>query len=470
MGDEGPGTGRPNGPGRRREDDTFYNLIKNAPFGVYLIDDKFRIAEVSSGAQKVFENVRPLIGRDFDEALRTIWPPEFADEALARFRHTLATGEPYHSADTTEQRRDIDEVESYDWQIERVRLPHGAYGVVCYFYDMTARRRAEAALRESETRFRAMADDAPVIIWVTEADGACSFLNKSWCDFTGGAAEEALGFRWLEFVTPDDAPEVERAFRDAVAKRAPFRIELRLRAADGRYRWVLASARPRFGAGGAYLGHIGSGIDINDRRVAEDHRKLLVDELNHRVKNTLAVVQSIAQQTFRRGGSLEDMRKSFEGRLAALAAAHSILTRTKWESMPLREIAAEAIRTCGVPSRRIHVEGPDILLGPRGAIAMALALHELCTNAMKYGALSNESGRVELNWRTIEEESAFELRWVEAGGPPVPAPKRRGFGSKLIEQVLANDMGGEVRMAFEPDGLICVVKGASRGGAGAARA
>src|SRR5690606_1690787 len=146
--------------------------------------------EVSAGAQKVFENVRPLIGSDFDKALRTIWPAPFVDEALARFRHTLATGEPYHSADTTEHRRDIDEIESYDWQIERVRLPHGADGVVCYFYDMTARRRAEAALRESETRFRAMADDAPVMIWVTEADGACTLLNKSWCEFTGMRAEE----------------------------------------------------------------------------------------------------------------------------------------------------------------------------------------------------------------------------------------------------------------------------------------
>lgn len=143
----------------RRSRDTFLNLIQNNPFGVYLVDSQFRLAQVSAGSQKVFSNIHPpLIGRDFDEVLRILWPEPFASQATERFRHTLATGEPYHSTDTTEQRHDTDEVESYDWRLERVTLPDGQFGVVCYFYDMTDRVRHEQEIhrlkRELEARVR----------------------------------------------------------------------------------------------------------------------------------------------------------------------------------------------------------------------------------------------------------------------------------------------------------------------------
>lgn len=443
---------------RPESDDTFYNLIKNAPFGVYLIDDQFRIAEVSAGAQAVFENVRPLIGHDFDAALRKIWPPDFAEEALGRFRHTMATGERYHSADTVERRADIDEVESYDWQLERVRLPNGAYGVVCYFYDMTERRRAEAAVRESEARFRKMADHAPVMIWVTERDGGCSFLNETWATFTGLDQTQGLGFGWVSTVHPDDAEATERTIRAAARAAAPFEIELRIRRHDGEYRWCLGAGRPRMSDQGVYLGHIGTVIDIHERRMAEDHRKLLLDELNHRVKNTLAIVQGIAQQTFKREGDRHVLRKAFEGRLAALAGAHSILTATQWESMPLQEIASEAIRMCGISKKRVRIDGPNLTLAPRPAIATALALHELCTNALKYGALSNEAGAVELEWRVEGAPPVLHMRWRERGGPPVSPPDQLGFGSTMIERLLAQDIEGEVDMAFEPDGLVCTIE------------
>lgn len=442
---------------RPESDDTFYNLIKNAPFGVYLIDDQFRIAEVSAGAQKVFENVRPLIGHDFDAALRTIWPPEFADEALGHFRRTLTTGEPYHSADTVERRADIGEVEAYDWQLERVKLPNGAFGVVCYFYDMTARRRAEAAVRESEARFRNMADDAPVMIWVTEPDGACSFLNKTWAAFTGLDPAQGMGFAWLDTVHPDDMEATESTIRRAAREAAAFEIERRIRRRDGDYRWCLGGGRPRVSDQGVYLGHIGTVIEIHERRVAEEHRKLLLDELNHRVKNTLAIVQSIAQQTFKRDDDLQVLRKSFEGRLTALASAHSILTTTQWESMPLQEVATEAIRMCGIPKRRVRIAGPNLTLAPRPAIATALALHELCTNALKYGALSNEAGTVDLQWRVEGRPAVLHMQWRECDGPPVTPPEQLGFGSTMIERLLAQDIEGDVRMAFEPDGLVCTI-------------
>lgn len=123
--------------------ETFRHLVDHSPFGIYVVDADFRLIQVSAGAQKVFENVRPLIGRDFAEVLRIIWPEPFASEAIGLFRHTLATGEPYHAPSTVEQRRDLAEVESYDWRIERLKLPDGRFGVVCHFYDLSERQRYE---------------------------------------------------------------------------------------------------------------------------------------------------------------------------------------------------------------------------------------------------------------------------------------------------------------------------------------
>ncbi len=145
----------------RRNRDTFYNLIQNNPFGVYVVDADFRLAQVSLGSQKVFSHVpRPLLGRNFAEVLRAIWTEPFATEAIARFRHTLDTGEPYAAPSTIERRQDTAEVEAYDWRIERVTLPDGRFGVVCYFYDLSERQRFEAALRESDERARLLVDAA----------------------------------------------------------------------------------------------------------------------------------------------------------------------------------------------------------------------------------------------------------------------------------------------------------------------
>jgi PAS domain S-box-containing protein len=136
----------------RAAHDTFRHLVEQSPFGVYAVDADFRLVQVSAGAQRVFETVRPLLGRDFADVLRTIWPEPFATEAIGRFRHTLDTGEAYHAPSTVERRRDIGEVESYDWKIERVTLPDGRFGVVCHFYDLSERQRYEAALRDADRR------------------------------------------------------------------------------------------------------------------------------------------------------------------------------------------------------------------------------------------------------------------------------------------------------------------------------
>ena len=156
----------------RLSSQTFYNLIQNNPFGMYIVDADFRLRQVSLGAQKVFANVRPLLERDFAEILRIIWPEPFASEAIGRFRHTLATGEPFVSASTVQKRQDTADVEAYDWRIERVLLPDGRFGVVCYFYDLSERQRWEAALRASGQRNTAVLDAAMDAIISMDHEGA----------------------------------------------------------------------------------------------------------------------------------------------------------------------------------------------------------------------------------------------------------------------------------------------------------
>jgi PAS domain S-box-containing protein len=196
--------------------------------------------------------------------------------------------------------------------------------------------------------------------------------------------------------------------------------------------------------------------DITQAKRAEEHQRLLINELNHRVKNTLATVQSIASQTLRNADTADDARAALESRLFALSRAHDVLTRENWDGADLYEIVAEAVAPYSSPGEdRLHLSGEAIRLPPRMALALAMALQELATNAVKYGALSNDVGEVRITWRDGDER--LHLTWTETRGPPVTAPSRRGFGTRLIERSLASDLDGEVRIAFKPSGLVCTV-------------
>jgi two-component sensor histidine kinase len=197
----------------------------------------------------------------------------------------------------------------------------------------------------------------------------------------------------------------------------------------------------------------------NEMRAAE-HQKLLIDELNHRVKNTLATVQSIATQTLRTADTTQDAKDALERRLLALSRAHDVLTRENWEGADLMDVVERALEPYQVHSEnRLHITGPHVRLTPRMSLALAMALHELATNAVKYGALSNKSGIIDVSW-AVQDGAApprLVLQWKEAGGPPVVAPRRRGFGSRLIERSLAQDLDGQVDIAFAPTGVVCTV-------------
>jgi two-component sensor histidine kinase len=200
--------------------------------------------------------------------------------------------------------------------------------------------------------------------------------------------------------------------------------------------------------------------DRTDERQAEERRQMLVAELNHRVKNTLAIVRAMARQSLRGTAELEDATARFEQRLEALADAHDVLTRERWAGADIREIVEGALAPFETSVEgAVELAGPPFLLTPRAALALAMVLHELATNAVKYGPLSLSGGVVEVTW-TLDDpgpDQRFGLLWRERGGPPVTAPTRRGFGSRLIERSLAAEFGATARIDFAPEGLVCVI-------------
>lgn len=261
---------------------------------------------------------------------------------------------------------------------------------------------------------------------------------------------------WVRRIHPQERAMVESHFRETVAGTArDYQIEYRIvRPSDGAVRWISALAQIERDETGKAVRLIGAHLDITERKEAEAQQRLLMQELAHRVKNTLAMIQAIASQTFRGATSLESANETFSARLAALSRAHDLLVAGHKANAPMVGIAESVVGLQGDP-QRFSIGGPDVVLGPRPALALTLVLHELATNAVKYGALSNQTGKVTLSWRVDEIEGAaqFRLRWQESGGPPVVAPSRRGFGSRLIERTFPSQ-GGRAESAYLPTGLV----------------
>jgi PAS domain S-box-containing protein len=315
------------------------------------------------------------------------------------------------------------------------------------------RAQAEQSLRESEDHYRHTVELNPQVTWTALPDGQLNRVSRRWKEWTGATG---LDWRWVEGFHPDDREPSMRAWTQSVATGEPYDVEHRVIMRDGSHRWARSRAFPRYGSDGAICLWYGSTEDIHERKVAEEHQRLLLNELNHRVKNTLASVQAIAFQTLKGDIPLAEARARFEARLMALSRAHNLLTEQNWERASLERVIRDATEHLSGDADRFRIEGPEFWLAPRAALGLALALHELGTNAAKYGALCGENGTIAIVWR--EEEGRLLLRWTESGGPAVAAPSRRGFGSRLLEQGLESDLGGVARIDFDPAGLRCAIE------------
>jgi PAS domain S-box-containing protein len=311
---------------------------------------------------------------------------------------------------------------------------------------------AEQSLRASEDHYRHAVELNPQVSWTALPDGQLNRVSKRWSDWTG---TPGTGESWAGGLHPEDVQRTFDAWGHSVATGETYDIEHRVKFLDGGYRWARSRAFPRRDEAGNIVLWYGSTEDIHDRKLAEERQRLLINELNHRVKNTLATVQAIAFQTLKGDISLDEARARFEARLLALSQAHNMLTEQNWEGAPLHRVVAEATQHLA-DGGRISVEGESLWLAPRAALALSLALHELSTNAAKYGALCGEDGRVSVIW-TIDGDR-LRLVWKEQDGPIVEPPAGRGFGSRLIERGLAADLGGSAALSFEPDGVRCTIE------------
>lgn len=304
----------------------------------------------------------------------------------------------------------------------------------------------------------------PGAVYVCDLDGVVVRYNRRagelWGRYPipGDPKELYCGSHKLYRATGEVMPHDETPMVDALRHGNSYRnLEVQVEQPSGRLIWILVNIDPLRGDDGEIVGVINCFQDITGRKLADVRQQLLVNELNHRVKNTLATVQAIASYTFRNGVSAE-ATKCFESRLLALARVHDVLTRENWEGADLHDIVTDVVAPmCGKPADRFSFDGPAIHLKPQLALTMAIALHELCTNAAKYGALSDNKGRVSIDWSLAESgtDRTLQLHWFEIEGPTVTRPQQRGFGTRVIERSLAREHGAKVDLEFARSGVRC---------------
>jgi len=443
---------------RREAETRLAATYSGAPVGITETDREGRLVRVN-------EAFVELTGYSRDELVGMTFLELTVEEDRARSAELYkqqVSGEIDRYVVEKRYRRKDGRIIDVEVSCSAVRGDDGAfrYGVRV-LSDITDRKRAESDLAENERRNRELLEALPMAVYTTDAEGRITFYNRAAVEFSG--REPTLGddswcVSW-KLYWPDGSPlphdqcPMALAIRDRRSSLGEY--EAVAERPDGTRTPFMPFATPFFDADGALVGAVNMLVDISERKRAEERQKLLIDELNHRVKNTLATVQSIAVQTARDSADLPGFRKAFEGRLVALSRAHDVLTREGWDGADLKDVVAGALGA--LADGRLELDGPPVRLSPRAALSLSLVLHEMGTNATKYGALSCAGGRVSLDW-TVKANGKgpeLELNWIEEGGPKVTQPLREGFGARLIRRSVERDLEGLADLAFREEGLAC---------------
>ncbi|MGN6499619.1 MAG: PAS domain S-box protein [Tsuneonella sp.] len=426
-------------------EDHYKALIQSSDDAIVAKDLEGRVVSWNPAAERLFGwTAEEMIG----QSIRRLLPPGCQDEedrilGLIRAGHKVGlsiadrvhkSGRPLKVAVTISPMRDAEGTIVGASKIAR---------------DATERAQIEDRLQDSELRFRMLADNMSQLAWIAEANGDIHWYNRRWYEYTGVAERETDGWDWRKVHHPDHVERVTEHFRHSIENAEAWEDLFPLRSASGEWRWFLSRAQPIRGANGDITNWFGTNTDITDQREQAEQITLLLREVNHRAKNMLAKVQALARSSI---GVDPALVKRFEERVGSLAVNQDILVRRDWREVPVEELVRLQLAFVSDARGRVHTSGPDCALTPRAAEVIGMAIHELATNSLKYGALLLAEGRVDVEWEC--EGSRFRISWREQGGPEVGPPSRRGFGTTLIEDIPRVGLRAEVSLDFVPDGVV----------------
>lgn len=416
-----------------------------------------RVVDWNNEAERMFGLPRALaVGSDLADLIVPEPLRERHRQGLARYGQTGASNILGRRLEL-EALRNNGETFPIELAINAITLedrPH----FTAYARDLTAQVEARALLRDQDQRLRATYEHAPVGIAEVGLDGRILKVNEQFCAITGRDRAELLDMTIWDDPTPALNGEEHALFtRQMRGELDSYTLEKPFRRGNGEAGWMELRATRVDDTRGRPIYGVRVVRDITQEKVWARQQALLINELNHRVKNTLASVQSITYQTLRNGGAEPSLQAAVEDRLIALSRAHDVLTRRNWEGADLAEIITVAASAYVVgQDARLTTSGPEIRLAPQVALGLAMALQELATNALKHGAWSNSEGIVAITWTLTESSPPYlDLTWLERGGPQVAAPTRKGFGMRLLERNVGADINGTCKLDFRPEGLVC---------------
>lgn len=322
--------------------------------------------------------------------------------------------------------------------------------------DLREQERLADELRRQSAQFTALADNIPQLAWIADNQGWIYWYNRRWYEYTGTTLEDMLGWGWRSVHHPDHVDRVVERIQRAWDSGEPWEDTFPLKRHDGVYRWFLSRANPLKDDDGKVILWCGSNTDITEELEARDHAALLMREINHRSRNMLATIQAMLNRSHH--ATREELAESLTRRIAALKSNQEILDGGDWTGARIADIVAAQIAHLGQEKRhQFTIAGDEsLIVGARPAEALGLAIHELATNAEKYGALSTDRGTVTIGWSLQKDDAGqamLEIHWHEAGGPAVTAPERSGFGSLLIGRNIESAFRADVTLDYRSEGL-----------------
>lgn len=425
------------------------NTLNSSAIVTLFLDSALRVRWFTPATRELFKLTSNDLGRPLTDFAPHFQDPAFLDDAQAVQRDLQPRETEVEGANG---RWFLRRTQPYRTEEDRIA------GVVVTFVEITARRLAEQALRDSEERFRALIEASAQIVWTTDAAGHAVEDSASWRAFTGHDAAQWRKSGWLSAVHPDDREAAEAAWTRAVQAIEPLQTEFRIwHAADETWRDTIVRAVPLLNDDGGVREWVGMNIDVTGERRADAHRQLLLDELQHRVKNLFANIDALLQLSSDETQDMASFVANFQGRLTALERTQNLLGLQSERTLDLRDLVVTELRAHGAEARQLRLDGERLRIPQAVAVVLGMVIHELATNAVKHGALKYRDARIDIAWTLLDRQAPrLVFSWRE-NGVPVAEGVKPGFGFSLIQEAAPYMLKARVTLDLEPQGLVCIL-------------